>query len=244
MAWRVRMKLRKAPPGVELISDKLEEFEQRMREALNAPMDDKRRNELSWPMHKIHYEKNRYLHDMHYKEHAISKKLLDYLVKEKLCDGKLIAKWRKQGYERLCSLLAITKSNTNFRTVSVCRTPLRDRTGQIMPNVMTGCVSCASGDGGPIWWDDPVPDIVKRRNAAIDPGKQEIVDRAKRLRDATPPATEAAHAGGADEGDGVEEEILNAPGGSVKACRICRMVYPPLLVKRISGKMQTLTRRF
>ena len=170
------MKLRKAPPGVDLISEKLEEFESRTREALNAPIDDKRRNELSWPMHRIHYEKNRYLYEMHYKKHEISKKLLDYLIKEKIADGKLIAKWRKPGYERLCSLLAITKSNTNFRTVSVCRTPLKDRTGQILPNVMTGCVSCASGDGGPIWWNDPVPDIVKKRIAEIDPGKEELLD--------------------------------------------------------------------
>lgn len=170
------MKLRKAPPGVELITDKLEEFEARTREALNTPIDDKRRNELSWPMHRIHYEKNRYLYDMHHKHKRISKKLLDYLIREKLADGKLMAKWRKPGYERLCSLLAITKSNTNFRTVSVCRTPLKDRTGQILPNVMTGCVSCASGDGGPIWWNDPIPDIVKKRIAEIDPGKAELVD--------------------------------------------------------------------
>ena len=175
MAWRVRMKLRKAPPGVELISDKLEEFEVRTREALNEPIEDKRRNELSWSMHRIHYEKNRYLFDLHYKEHTISKKLLDYLIREKIADGKLMAKWRKPGYERLCSLLSITKSNTNFGTVSVCRTPLKDRTGQILPSVLTGCVSCASGDRGPIWWNDPIPEIVKERILAVDPGKESLV---------------------------------------------------------------------
>lgn len=175
MAWRIKMKTRKAPPGIELVSEKLLEFEARSREALNEPMDDKRRNEISWPMHRLHYEKNRYLFDMHYKDHNISKKLLDYLVKENLADGKLMAKWRRPGYERLCSLMVITKSNTNFGTTGVCRTPLRDRTGQILPNVLTGCVSCASGDGGPIWWNDPVPDIVKERIAEIDPGKTELL---------------------------------------------------------------------
>lgn len=169
------MKTRKAPPGIELVRDKLEEFESRSREALEIPIDDKRRNEISWPMHKIHYEKNRYLFDMRYKHHQISKKLLDYLIKEKLADGKLMAKWKRPGYERLCSLLVITNSNTNFGTVGVCRTPLKQRMGQIMPNILTGCVACASGDGGPIWWDDPVPEIVKKRIAEIDPGKARLV---------------------------------------------------------------------
>lgn len=175
MAWRIKMKTRKAPPGIELISEKLIDFEAQTREALNEPMDDKRRNEISWPMHRLHYEKNRYLFDMHYKEHKISKRLLDYLINQKLADGKLMAKWRRPGYERLCSLMVITKSNTNFGTTGVCRTPLRDRTGQILPNILTGCVSCASGDGGPIWWNDPVPDIVKERIADVDPGKARLV---------------------------------------------------------------------
>lgn len=33
----------------------------------------------------------------------------DYLVREKIADGALIAKWRKPGYEILCSMLAIQK---------------------------------------------------------------------------------------------------------------------------------------
>ncbi|PXF40345.1 Protein BUD31-like [Gracilariopsis chorda] len=176
MSWRLIKKTRKAPPGIEKVLPTLEEFEAQTREALNAPPDDKRRNEIAWPMHKLHYQKNRYLFDMHFKQHKISKKLLDYLIKEKIADGKLIAKWRRPGYERLCSLQVVTKSNMNFGGVGVCRTPLKQRRGQILPNVLTGCVSCASGDGGPIWWDDPVPQIVKDRIADIDPGKAELVN--------------------------------------------------------------------
>jgi hypothetical protein len=57
-------------------------------------------------------------------------------------------------------MLAISQSSTNFGTVSVCRVPMRQRGGGIMPAVTTGCVSCASGDsieGGPIWWCDKRP---------------------------------------------------------------------------------------
>ena len=45
----------------------------------------------------------------------------DYLVREKIADGPLIAKWRKPGYEILCSMLAIQKGNHNFGTTSHCR---------------------------------------------------------------------------------------------------------------------------
>ena len=40
---------------------------------------------------------------------VMSKDLFDYLVREKIADGPLIAKWRKPGYEILCSMLAIQK---------------------------------------------------------------------------------------------------------------------------------------
>jgi len=42
---------------------------------------------------------------------VMSKDLFDYLVREKIADGPLIAKWRKPGYEILCSMLAIQKVN-------------------------------------------------------------------------------------------------------------------------------------
>lgn len=77
-------------------------------------------------------------------------------MREKIADGGLIAKWRKPGYENLCSMLAIQKGDHNFGTTSLCRVPIGSRAGhQVMtPDVKIGCVSCASGDGvngGPIW---------------------------------------------------------------------------------------------
>ena len=40
---------------------------------------------------------------------VMSRELYDWLVREKIADGALISKWRKPGYEILCSLLAIQK---------------------------------------------------------------------------------------------------------------------------------------
>lgn len=93
--------------------------------------------------------------------HSIQCLQYDFLVREKIADGALISKWRKPGYEILCSLLAIQKGNHNFGTTSHCRVPMKNRAPQqkVAPDVQTGCICCASGDGrfgGPIWWNTPL----------------------------------------------------------------------------------------
>lgn len=60
-----------------------------------------------------------------------SRPQFDWLCREKIADGPLIAKWRKPGYEILCSMLAIQKGNHNFGTTSHCRVPLRLRASQV-----------------------------------------------------------------------------------------------------------------
>lgn len=42
-------------------------------------------------------------------------------VPQKLVDGPLMAKWKKPGYERLCSTYVINTKNYKFGTVSICR---------------------------------------------------------------------------------------------------------------------------
>ena len=127
----------------------------------NEEHDGKRRAELNWKIHRLHWEKNRFIYDLHYKKKVMQKELFEYLVREKIADGALISKWRKPGYEILCSMLAIQKGNHNFGTTSHCRVPMKMRSGQqrITPDVQTGCISCASGDGrfgGPVWWNTPL----------------------------------------------------------------------------------------
>ena len=115
-------------------------------------------------------------------------------MREKVVDAALISKWRKPGFEILCSLSAINKANSNFGTTSICRVPLAQRGGQIMPSTTTGCVSCASGDGingGPVWWTDPYTAwAAKKRQDKKQQRKQEraetldpdIEERLKSLR--------------------------------------------------------------
>lgn len=153
---------RKPPDGWDEVSPQLEEFQLQMRDAVNEPHEGKRRNEATWKITKLHYERSRYIYELYYKKKAISRELYDYCLKEKWGDAALIAKWKKPGFEFLCSLQAIDKKSTNFGTTSICRVPLHLRKpGPQSPAVTTGCISCSSTEagrlGGPIWWDSPRP---------------------------------------------------------------------------------------
>lgn len=60
-------------------------------------------------------------------------------------------------------MFAHMQGNHNFGTTSHCRVPLSQRANQqrITPDIQTGCISCASGDGrfgGPVWWNTPLDD--------------------------------------------------------------------------------------
>lgn len=173
---------RKPPEGWDDVLPQLEEFQAQMRDAVNEPHEGKRRNEATWKITRIHHERSRYIYELYYKKKAISKELYDFLLQEKWGDAALIAKWKKPGYEYLCSLQAIDKRNSNFNTTAICRVPLHLRkSGGTGPSVTTGCISCASQEagrmGGPIWWDTPRPaDLVGWAKAgcptAEKPGKK------------------------------------------------------------------------
>lgn len=46
---------------------------------------------------------SRYIYELYYDKEAISKMLYDWLLKNGYADGNLIAKWKKQGYEKVCA---------------------------------------------------------------------------------------------------------------------------------------------
>merc|ERR1719276_456903 len=89
---------------------------------------------------------------MHYIHHKISKAVLDYCAKNKTADAALMAKWKKPGYERLCSTYVINPANYKFGTTSICRVPHTQRSAELKfaQDPTTGCLGCASGkDAGP-----------------------------------------------------------------------------------------------
>ena len=157
---------RKAPPeGFDDIEDTLLEFQNKMKDAENASHEGKKKYEMTWPIFQITHQRSRYIYDLYYEKEAISKQLYDYLLKNGYADVMLIAKWKKQGYEKvgrvrldlvndreanvgqLCCTRCIQTKETNFRSTCICRVP-RDqlKENQEIQCVNCGCRGCASSD--------------------------------------------------------------------------------------------------
>ena len=111
---------RKSPPdGFDDIEDTLLEFANKMKDAENASHEGKKRHEVLWPIFQISHQRmlfstvgmswltismsigSRYIYDLYYDKEAVSKQLYEWLLKNGYADGNLIAKWKKQGYEKV-----------------------------------------------------------------------------------------------------------------------------------------------
>ncbi|CCX12087.1 cell cycle control protein cwf14 [Pyronema domesticum] len=140
---------RKAPPdGFDDIEKTLLEFANRMKDAETAPHEGKKKNEATWDIFRISHQRSKYIYDLYYETNAISKQLYDWLLKNKYADANLIAKWKKQGYEKLCCMRCIQAKEHNFNTTCICRVPrarLNDESSGIQCT-HCGCSGCASCD--------------------------------------------------------------------------------------------------
>jgi len=124
-------------------------LENELRDKVKESNAGKRKTESLWPVHQINWQRSRYVYEMYYLYHKISKQVYDFCISQKIIDGPLIAKWKKPGYERLCSTYVINPSNYKFGTTSICRVPFKDRNEDQMDaqDPTTGCKGCASGKG-------------------------------------------------------------------------------------------------
>lgn len=144
-------KAKKPPKGFSYLAPVLSALENELRDKVRESNANKRNTESMWPVHQINWQRSRYVYDMYYTHHKIDKKVYDYCIKNKLVDPALIAKWKKPGYERLCSTYVINSNNYKFGTTSICRVPLKDRSPEQLAaqDPTTGCRGCASGVGQP-----------------------------------------------------------------------------------------------
>lgn len=163
-------KQKQAPDGFEYVEPTLTALEQELRErkylsfphefilldfttenmsclpiGVNDPHEGLRKTESQWPIHQINWQKSRYIYDLYYTFNRISKEVYDYCINTKIIDAALIAKWKKPGYERLCSTYVINPRNYKFGTVSICRVPKQFLApGTEIEDPITGCRGCAS----------------------------------------------------------------------------------------------------
>ncbi|KAK0324753.1 Component of the SF3b subcomplex of the U2 snRNP [Friedmanniomyces endolithicus] len=108
-------KTRKPPPdGFDDIEDTLLEFSNKMKDAENASHEGRKKHEMQWPIFQITHQRSRYIYDMYYEKEAITKQLYDWLLKNGYADATLIAKWKKQGYEKNDEMLTATPSCAAF----------------------------------------------------------------------------------------------------------------------------------
>jgi bud site selection protein 31 len=137
------------PAGFESVEATLEALEHELRDKIKETNDKKRKTESMWPVHQISWQKSRYIYDLYYTYRRISREVYEYCVSQKLVDPALMAKWKKPGYERLCSTYVINPTNYKFGTTSICRVPLWDRGAEqkTAQDPTTGCWGCASGKG-------------------------------------------------------------------------------------------------
>jgi len=109
--------------------------------------EGKRKTEAVWPIMKITHQRSRYIYDLYYNREAISRELYDWLLEEKYADANLIAKWKKQGYEKLCCVRCVQSRDMNYGSACICRVPKAVlKGGTIVECVHCGCRGCASSD--------------------------------------------------------------------------------------------------
>lgn len=94
---------RKPPPeGFSDIEDDLLVFANKMKDAQNKPPPPGPKHMAQWEIFQIAHQRSRYVYDLYYEKEAISKQLYEWLLKNGYADAMLIAKWKKQGYEKVC----------------------------------------------------------------------------------------------------------------------------------------------
>jgi bud site selection protein 31 len=121
-------KKQRAPPeGFDTVEPILEALENELRDKVKESNLNKRKAESMWPVHQINWQRSRYIYDLYYTHARIDREVYQYCLDQKLVDAGLIAKWKKKGYERLCSTYVINPANYKFGTTSICRVPWFDR---------------------------------------------------------------------------------------------------------------------
>ncbi|KAI5474847.1 cell cycle control protein, Cwf14 [Pseudohyphozyma bogoriensis] len=146
---KIRTNRTKPPPeGFDEIEAVLEDYQRKMRDSEAESHEGKRKNESLWPVMRITHTRSRYIYDLYYKREAISKELYEWLLEQEYADANLIAKWKKQGYEKLCCARCIQSRDMNYQgSTCICRIPKAQlKAGIVVECQFCGCRGCASTD--------------------------------------------------------------------------------------------------
>ena len=138
---------KKPPAGWDYIEPTLNALASELREVNSTTSGGKQKLEANWPIIQLNNQRTRYIYDMYAVHQKISRELYMYCVKVKMVDAALVAKWKKSGFEKLCSVFVIDRRNFPFGTTAICRVPRKSLGNKIIFEAHTGCRGCASGSG-------------------------------------------------------------------------------------------------
>lgn len=130
----------RAPDGFDKVEPTLVKLQGKLKD-----VQSENKTNSTFKIMQINHQISRYVYSMYYERKLIDKPLYDWLLKQKYVNANLIAKWKKQGYEKLCCLNCIKKDDNNFGTSCICRVPKQDLDKDI-ECVKCGCKGCASTD--------------------------------------------------------------------------------------------------
>lgn len=136
------------PEGYELVQPTLEKLRAKLKDAQRAGLKTDLKQSSLWPILKIHRQISRYVYLMYYERKMILKQVYGFLLQQKDVDAKLIAKWKKKGYEKLCCVECIVRVDL-LAPICICRVPVKDA-GDRNPDgcVTCGCTGCSSDKKG------------------------------------------------------------------------------------------------
>jgi bud site selection protein 31 len=113
---------RKPPPaGFSDIETDLLIFSNKMKDAENTTTSNGPRAAALWPIFQISHQRSRYVYELYYEKEGISKELYEWLLKNGYADGGLIAKWKREGYEKVCFLALRCSLTARFLCLSVIK---------------------------------------------------------------------------------------------------------------------------
>lgn len=138
-----KLLLQNAPKDIQPILSELLEMEEQLKEDYNEEKGKETKKQKEQFILQINTKRTRLIYDS-MKNNVISYKTFQYCCKNNICDTKLIAQWKKTGYENLCCLQCIQnkKGTTN---VCICRVPENQRKNKSFTYCqICGCKGCCT----------------------------------------------------------------------------------------------------
>ncbi|EPY30059.1 bud site selection protein 31 [Angomonas deanei] len=145
----IRPGMKKPPPGFEVVNDRLEELEEKMKIAIQVESngvvgrttqsrrkrpreeDEEEEGEAPipplWQIALINHERTRYVYDCFVKERSIPLEVLKYCEEMHFIDGGLLRRWRLPGYEKLCCTACGTPGAAALASSTIARFSHRNK---------------------------------------------------------------------------------------------------------------------